>query len=694
MRNHSVASPDHTLPLAGFRARELVPACFAFAISFSIYLFTLSPSIVLGDSGELITAAVTLGNAHPPGYPLWLLLAKFFSLLPIGPVAYRINLMSALLDAASIGILTLVISRTLPRVCARVISREAFESPAAALITGSAAAAATLILAFSPTFWHQSVIGEVYALNNFIVCLLLLILALWGEAPHRGAFLFAASFLFGAGQANHQTLLLMAPAIALYVTLVRPRALLSPRIVFGCFFLFLLGLAFYLYLPLRASAQPPINWGNPATWDSFWFHVLRKQYRVIEVVRPLAVFMPQVKFFFASIPAESLPTILLLPALLTIGFAHKEGRLWLLFNLTAFVCTGVVFVVIANTELDLNAQDILKIYFLPAYIIVAILLGYGIGVIGLLALRASRRLRLKIMPATTVAILWFVLPLSSLLLNFSTASMRGRDFGLVYGELLMNTLPHGAVLFAGTDSAYAVPMYLKWVEGRRPDIAILNFNRLADQKYVEEARRNAPDLEFLNQQDYAEAVSALAPAVKTDGSGVYGFRPVTRLNEYMVWKLVQRNGAQKSMYFDQGMPVELLNELALPAGLVMKLESVRIEPMPSDAVKADTAYWTALEKQLLASDDFRHDTDARQKFSKCRSNIGALYFHHKMYAEAETAMRQAIRFSDRNMEAYAFLALIRKEQGLQAEAVRLFDDYLKRDPWNTSARDFAEWLRK
>jgi cytochrome c-type biogenesis protein CcmH/NrfG len=65
-----------------------------------------------------------------------------------------------------------------------------------------------------------------------------------------------------------------------------------------------------------------------------------------------------------------------------------------------------------------------------------------------------------------------------------------------------------------------------------------------------------------------------------------------------------------------------------------------------------------------------------------------------MYPEAEAALKQAIRFSDRNIEAYALLALMYKEQGRQEEAVRIFEGYLRRDTWNTSARAFARSLRQ
>ena len=691
MRKETSPPLDRERIFAGFRARDVAPACFAFAISFSVFLYTLAPTITFGDSGELITAAYTLGIAHPPGYPLWLLFAKLFSFIPLGDVAYRLNLMSALLDAVAIGILSLVISRTLPAVCARVIPGDAFESPVVGMVVGSASASAALILAFSSTFWHQSVIAEVYALNNLLVCSILLLLVLWAEKPERNGLLFVVAFLFGAGQANHQTLLLLGPAIVFFVLLLRPRFVLSPKAVLACLALFFLGLCFYFYLPIRASALPPINWGDPSTWEYFWFHFTRKQFRVIEVIRPLAVIIPQVKFFFTSIAAEPLVPILLVPALLTLGFTNRKGGQWIAFSVAAFICTGVVFSIIANTELDLSAQDIHIIYFLPAYIVVAVWLGYGIGIIGLLALRASRRLRLEIVPATVVAILWLLLPASNLAKNVDKAGMRNHGYGRIYGEMLMNGLKHGSLLLTGTDSAYAIPMYMKWVEGHRADIATLTITRLSDQKYQAEALRNAPTIALPGLEDYEEALSTLVPGAVKDG-GIYGAHNLARINAFFAWKIRQRNSVP--IYLDEGLPIEGLRDFMVPSGLVVEILPARVDSIPPRLIEEDMEYWDELEQTFLADPIFISDIEARQRFSKCRSNIGALYLHHKMYPQAEAALDQAIRLSERNMEAYAYLALLHKQQGRQEEALRIFGEYMRRDPWNTSASGFYNSLKQ
>src|ERR1051325_5016409 len=80
-------------------------------LSLLSYLFTLAPTIVGGDSGELVTAVATLGVPHPPGYPLYCLLGHLFTLLvPFGSVAYRVNLFSAVAAAATAGLMAYLVT--------------------------------------------------------------------------------------------------------------------------------------------------------------------------------------------------------------------------------------------------------------------------------------------------------------------------------------------------------------------------------------------------------------------------------------------------------------------------------------------------------------------------------------------------------------------------------------------------------
>src|SRR2546426_7369108 len=101
-----------------FLSKPPVWAAFVFVLSLLLYIWTLAPTVTLVDSGELIVAARFLGVAHPPGFPLYLILAHLFSFLPLGSVALRINFASAFFAALACGMLTLVMAeliRSAPR---------------------------------------------------------------------------------------------------------------------------------------------------------------------------------------------------------------------------------------------------------------------------------------------------------------------------------------------------------------------------------------------------------------------------------------------------------------------------------------------------------------------------------------------------------------------------------------------------
>ena len=90
------------------RGKTLICAALVFSVSLLVYRWTLAPTVTLVDSGELIVAARFLGVAHPPGFPLYLILAHLFSLIPIGSIAFRINFASAFFAALASGLITLM----------------------------------------------------------------------------------------------------------------------------------------------------------------------------------------------------------------------------------------------------------------------------------------------------------------------------------------------------------------------------------------------------------------------------------------------------------------------------------------------------------------------------------------------------------------------------------------------------------
>jgi hypothetical protein len=197
----------------------------------AIYVSTLAPGLIaITDTPKFQFIGRILGTAHPPGYPLYVLVSHLFGWLPIGSLAYRINLMSATFGAAACG---------LAFVAARQLG-----------IRRSIALAAALALGLGSTYWYVSTIAEVYTLNAFLFAASLVAILAW-RRTRRARWFFTAVALVGLAMGNHTTIVFMVPAIACCATLEAPRFALHPRTIAIAALIVLVALAQYLFIILR-----------------------------------------------------------------------------------------------------------------------------------------------------------------------------------------------------------------------------------------------------------------------------------------------------------------------------------------------------------------------------------------------------------------------------------------------------------
>jgi hypothetical protein len=233
-----------------------------------VYALTLSPTVAwlnLGeDSGDLLAAAATLGIPHPTGYPLFVLLGRLATFLPLGAIAFRINLVAALAGAASVYF---------------IVRLACSLAPGGARDRGAAfcAAACALLYASSRGAWSQSVLAEVYTLNAAFLAAILWLLVT-AEREYNVRRLLLASYIFGLGLTNHLLLLAVAPAGLLVAwRLARAKKIgLSAAVLLPL--LVLWGLTLDLYLPIRASRNPEFSWGAPVTPGRLWWVLSGAQY--------------------------------------------------------------------------------------------------------------------------------------------------------------------------------------------------------------------------------------------------------------------------------------------------------------------------------------------------------------------------------------------------------------------------------
>ncbi len=408
-----------------------------------VYWLTLAPDLTAahwgGDGGELVTAAVTLGVPHPPGYPTYVLLGKLFSFLPVGSMAYRFNLFSAVAAALAAAAITITGCR-LPNY------------PIAQL----PAIAAGLTFAFSALVWGQAVIAEVYGLN--LLFLALFLGALLGKRPS----LLTGLFL-GLSITTHLTSLFMLP-LALWLTPRRDWLKLGAGL--------LAGLLPLLALPFLAQSGSPVVWGNPATLQGWRRLVSGRIYQANALALPAAEALPRLRRWLTLFP--------LFPAWLALAgaggwlYARRE-QVKLAAGLGG---TAALYFFFAFAYRQADAI----VLTLPAPLLAAFLL--------LPVLQQMRGWAL-------------LLPLFLLLLNFNGQNLRNDAGLRPYATSIFRQAPPDAVIITQGDPELFALWYFHHVEGVRPDTAIVDDNLFAFDWYRRQIQAQRPDLVVPQEDDVA-----------------------------------------------------------------------------------------------------------------------------------------------------------------------------------------------
>ena len=237
----------------------------------ALYLLTLAPTTQFWDAAEYITAAHALGIPHPPGSPLFVLLAHVWGLIPLATdYGARINIFAAVTSAVAAGFwfligdswLRTIIPATLPR---RLV-----------------ALAGTLVGATAFSVWNQSVVNEkVYTVSLLSVALILWIALRWAETPageRTDRPLLVIAYLLVLTSANHQMGVLVAPAVLVLVLLTEPRVLIRPRFLGALTGVMIVAASAYLFMPIRSHLDPYLNEGNPTTWPALHDVLTRAQF--------------------------------------------------------------------------------------------------------------------------------------------------------------------------------------------------------------------------------------------------------------------------------------------------------------------------------------------------------------------------------------------------------------------------------
>jgi len=488
-------------------AAELLCAGAVFLAALFLYSWTLAPTVTPTDSGELIVVAHGLGIAHPPGVPLWVMLAHLASLVPLGNVAVRINFLDALFAALACAMLTLVVAEltiTAAYLPARKRGaqqrKKADDSGIDRLLVFAPALGAGLLMAFSRTLWSYATITEVYTLNTLLILIVFFLMLRWrrrivaARRDNRGAvtiydsWLYTAAAVFGLALGDHHvTVALTLPAVAVIVYRTEGlRFFTSRRLLYAAVISIGALVVVYAYLPFAASHSPLINWGNPRSLQEIWWHITGRQYRVFLSFTPTMMGAQCVEFFRILL-REFGPAWLPLPLMLALaGFAtaFKQDRTSFWF---------LLFIIIANLAYDLSyeiAED-KDAYYLPVFISFAIAAGFGIRWLIRLTAVKSMSLRKSYVVAGIAVLLTSATAVAG---NFPFNNRRHYFIAHDYVENLLSAVePNGLLLTQ--DWQVASPMfYAQQIEQRRRDVKIIDVNLLRRSWYFDYLRRTYPDL--------------------------------------------------------------------------------------------------------------------------------------------------------------------------------------------------------
>lgn len=541
-------------------------------IIFIIYLSTLAVTVIHLDAGELATVQATLGIAHPTGYPLYSIIGFIFSkIFFFLDTIYALNLLAAVYCALSVYILIkltyFVINNfeftddNSKKKKKKIISIELGESQKMII-----SITIGWMIGLSKTFWFQSTSVEVYSLHLLLLSFILLFTV---KAYFTGdiKYWYSTAVFLALGFSNHMTTILIIPGIAFlffhkngfnksaFIIVLKMLLIFTPILVL-----------LYLYLPISASQDPVLNWGNPVDWERFFRHVSGKQYQVW-IFSSIEAAKKQFEYFISTLPSE-LAYVGLIVSLTGIPYLYRLSKIIFSFFIINFAATLLY-------SINYDIADI-DAYFLLAYISLIFL---SVGVLIHFIKRISTRYIFSLL----------LVPVIMLSFNYSKVD-QSRIYAFEdYTKNVLDLSENGSIIFSYMwDYLIAPSYYFQYVEGYRDDVNIIDKELLRRSWYFVQLEKNMPEVIANVKPEIESFLKALQPFERDEP-----FDPnfLERNYRALMTALIEKNINERDFYIT---PELFQNEMQrgefqLPQGfsLVPMELFFKVVNTPSEYVKAD-----------------------------------------------------------------------------------------------------------
>ncbi len=696
-------------------------SAFIFFISFSIYLFTATPSFYWRDGAEFQTVGFSLGIAHPSGFPLYSIIAKLFTMLPMGSIAFKVTLLSSFFGALTAACVYLIIKTILDYLSISG-NLNFYHKPNQAI-----AFSAAILFSFSNALWENSNVPEVYTLINVFTALFIYISIRRNiELTHAKTeenleWLFLLPFLFGLSLGAHSIEILYLPLllVLLYYLWIKPNFLGLFKYSFIVLFFLLLGFSVYLYLPIRASQEPYFNWGDPQTLQQFIIHVTdRKDGRVhLAIPGVKSVLLPQVLHYLHFYPTNF--------SILGIGLG-LSGLVYLILKekkiaaiLTAFFFPPFLFFIRFWGDSS---------NYLSGFLVFTVLVGVGSWWVYSMVLRSIRRFDLT---PRIINAFWAMLAMNVLILFFSHLSQNNKsDYWTperVFKTNLLD-LENNAIVF--TRESYFPFSYLQEVGNLRSDVTYLaNVDFLAPDFFFKATKKRLPLVtvpaagsEMPGSVFLSQNISKHPIYWESDGG-----------NDHLVFPYLTLNGMLFKI-LESPPPIEekLLNDYRLKLKANFDLDQLSLNQEESrfygNFFTNLGSYFLQKERYDLALQHFemayalipkdnyllnflgishgelRQFDKAEAYFQKLLSlnpshvhaqrNLGLLYLESKRYPQAEAALLQAEQIQPDSAETNYRLGLLYDQIGKREKAILHLEKALAGDREHIGAQEKLDALRQ
>lgn len=656
---------------------------------FWIMLFSLPPTITIGDVAELVGSASTLGIAHSPGYPLFCNLYKIFTtFIPFGDYGYK----------AAVGSLILCI---ISGIVLFKFFKESFD---------------VLVGWFCITYFftqesllNQSIIGEVFSLH-----ILLCVLIFYFMFSERLCFtkkLYIVAFLFGLSIGNQHIVVFLLPGVIiwfLYIFYKEKQTLYLKNVIF-VFLFFILGISIYLYVPLRSFQEPLYDWEDPQTLDRFLYLFRRARYGTLSLAQggkfslDIENFVSSVKLFLHIISLKNVIFIIFGITLLIFN-RHNKNLLKVIVLFINIFFSGIVLTLMSELRsITENNVYILERLLVTAIVNIVFLVGFSFSLI-------------------KNKILLYLLIIINIILcsvNFKKVNLRKNLFLYDYTNNIFRNIPKNSILISDrADETEFCIAYFQRLKKKRQDIKFIdanasvtrniygdNYYKIWGQPRLEIRNKVETGIVLSNRNVFYNTVLPQQTSIKKYKFGLlhstYLISNQLPYEIFLIRNHINHNFIrEKSLYLTY---LELLGsyyiELSEDDKVVKKIyKELFLLTNDIKYLSFIPYYYYSKGNYLFALNEYKKLLEYPIKdisfYSDILINLSIVYQQLNDYKNAEKYLLEAKKVFPQNSKVYYNLGVLYWKQNLLYESLKNFEKYVELNPSDKEVLRYINTLKE